>query len=67
MEQSFILDTKFDCPVARQVFSFLATGHDCETGLQGENKCVIWLDIYTLHFWILRKFRRNTGHPALVT
>ena len=27
------LYTKFDCPVARQNFSLLVTGHDCETGL----------------------------------
>ena len=32
MEQSFILFAKFDCPVARQKFSLLATAHDCETG-----------------------------------
>ena len=28
------LYTKFNCPVARQKFSLLATAHDCETGLQ---------------------------------
>ena len=33
MEQSSILSAKFDCPVARQNISFLATAHDCETGL----------------------------------
>ena len=27
-----ILSAKFDCPVAHQKFSLLATGHDCETG-----------------------------------
>ena len=27
------LSAKFDCPVARQNFSLLATAHDCETGL----------------------------------
>ena len=27
------LIAKFDCPVARQKFSLLATAHDCETGL----------------------------------
>ena len=26
------LYAKFDCPVARQNFSMLATAHDCETG-----------------------------------
>ena len=29
------LSAKFDCPVARQKFSLLATAHDCETGKQG--------------------------------
>ena len=33
MEQSSILSAKFDCPVARQTFSLLATVHDCETGI----------------------------------
>ena len=33
MEQSSILSAKFDCPVARQNVSLLATAHDCETGL----------------------------------
>ena len=33
MEQSSILFAKSDCPVAHQNFSFLATAHDCETGL----------------------------------
>ena len=33
MGQSSILYTKFDCPVARQNLSLLATAHDCETGL----------------------------------
>ena len=32
-EALFILSAKFDCPVARQNFSLLATAHDCETGL----------------------------------
>ena len=27
------LSAKFDCPVARQNVSLLATAHDCETGL----------------------------------
>ena len=27
------LYTKFDCPVAHQNISFVATAHDCETGL----------------------------------
>ena len=27
------LYAKFDCPVARQNLSLLATAHDCETGL----------------------------------
>ena len=33
MEQSSILSVKFDCPVARQIGSRLATVHDIETGL----------------------------------
>ena len=33
MEQSSILSAKFDCPVAHQNVSLLATVHDCETGL----------------------------------
>ena len=33
VEQSSILSAKFDCPVARQNVSLLATAHDCETGL----------------------------------
>ena len=33
VEQSSILSAKFDCPVACQNISFLATAHDCETGL----------------------------------
>ena len=33
MEQSSILSAKFDCPVARQNLSLLATAHDCETDL----------------------------------
>ena len=33
MEQSSILSAKFDCPVAHQYLSLLATAHDCETGL----------------------------------
>ena len=28
-----ILSAKFDCPVARQIFSLLSPAHDCETGL----------------------------------
>ena len=32
MEQSSILSAKFDCPVARQNISLLASAHDCETG-----------------------------------
>ena len=31
--EAAILTAKFDCPVARQNFSLLATAHDCETGL----------------------------------
>ena len=33
MEPSSILSAKFDCPVAGQIFLFLATAHDRETGL----------------------------------
>ena len=33
MEPSFIVPAKFDCPVARQNFSFLATAHDWESRL----------------------------------
>ena len=33
MEQSSIPSAKFDCPVARQNLSLLATAHDHETGL----------------------------------
>ena len=33
MEQSSILSTKFDCPVARQNISLLAPAHDFETGV----------------------------------
>ena len=33
MEQSSFLSAKFDCPVARQNFSLLATVHDCEIAL----------------------------------
>ena len=33
MEQSSILSAMFDCPVAHQSISLLATVHDCETGL----------------------------------
>ena len=33
MERSSILSAKFDCPVACQNFSRVATAHDCETGL----------------------------------
>ena len=33
VEQSSILSARFDCPVARQNFSLVATAHDCETGL----------------------------------
>ena len=34
MEQSSILSAKrFDCPVAHQNLSLLATAHDCETGI----------------------------------
>ena len=33
MEQSSILSAKFDCSVACQNCSLLATAHDCETGL----------------------------------
>ena len=32
MERSSILYAKFDCQVARQNISLLATAHDCETG-----------------------------------
>ena len=32
VKQSSILSDKFDCPVARQKFSLLATAHECETG-----------------------------------
>ena len=31
MDLSSILSAKFDCPVARQNISLLATTHDCET------------------------------------
>ena len=34
--QSSILSAKFDCPVAQQDFSLLATVHDCETVLSRE-------------------------------
>ena len=33
MKQSSILCAKFDCPVAHQNLSILATVHDCEAGL----------------------------------
>ena len=33
VEQSFILSAKFDCPVACQNISLLATAHDFEIGL----------------------------------
>ena len=33
MDQSPILSAKFDCPVAHQNASLLATAHDCKTGL----------------------------------
>ena len=33
VEQSSILSAKFDCPVARQNFSLLATAHDWATGI----------------------------------
>ena len=35
-----ILSAKFDCPVAHQKFSLLATAHDCETGLH--NSHCVW-------------------------
>ena len=38
VEQSSILSAKFDCPVARQNLSRLATAHDCET----DNSGIIW-------------------------
>ena len=34
--QPSILSAKFDCPVALQNVSLLATVHDCETGLRSE-------------------------------
>ena len=39
MKQSSILSANFDCPVAHQNFSPLATGHDCETGLYINKFC----------------------------
>ena len=36
MEQSSFLSAEFDCPVARQNYSLLATAHDCEPGLSGK-------------------------------
>ena len=42
MEQSSILSAKFDCPVAHQVISLLATAHDWDwltrTGAKTKNK-----------------------------
>ena len=32
VEQSSILSAKFDCPMARQNLSLLATAHDCGSG-----------------------------------
>ena len=53
MEQSSILSAKFDCPVARQNISFLATAHDCETGffffsLNGTNISILFLQWLTV-------------------
>ena len=53
MEQPSILSAKFDCPVARQNFSLLATAHDCEIGLLAQSNsdsriytatklCTVW-------------------------
>ena len=33
MEQNSILSSKFDCAVARQNVSLLASAHDCESDL----------------------------------
>ena len=38
MEQSSILSAKFDCPVAHQNCSLLATAHDRETDLEAASR-----------------------------
>ena len=40
-EWSSIVSVKFDCPVARQNLSLLATAHDCETDLSKNYLIVI--------------------------
>ena len=58
MEQSSILSGKFDCPVARQNLSLLATGHDSETclfGIYSESGKVKMKDMKSRRFFFLIK------------
>ena len=65
MDQSSILSAMFDCPVARQNVSLLATEHDCETGLLANGRSGVSSGHFELSHLSINEVELGTEYHGL--